>query len=268
MVQNIFLGPAGSPEKSTISGIETIRKLGLQAMEVEFTYGVRMSNALAKKIGKINKKEKIKLSVHAPYWINLASTDKKKIEASKKRILTSCERAHYMGASPVVFHPAFYGKLEKEKIYDMVKTAVIEMNDIIKKNKWSVKLAPETTGKHSQFGTLDELIKLSKEVKCFICVDFAHIYARNGGKINYSDILKKMKSLRHIKHYHSHFSGIEFTAKGEKRHTIMSKPAFRPLAKEILKKKMSVTIISESPVTWKDSQKQKKIFEGFGYKFS
>ena len=261
----ILLGPAGSPARSSIEGLSAVRELGLQAMEVEFTHGMNMSNALAKQIGEENKIQKISLSVHAPYYINLASEEKAKITASKKRILDSCERAHYMGASQVVFHAAFYGKRDKEEIYQIVKKETLDMQKTIKKNKWNVKLAPETTGKQSQFGTLDELLRLKKDTNCSFCIDFAHIFARNNGKINYKEIFIKTKSLKYL---HCHFSGINYTAKGERNHVNLNgKPSFKDLAKEILKRKLNITIICESPITWRDSLKMKKIFEKLGYKF-
>lgn len=253
----IRLGPAGSPMKNTLDGLGYIKDIKLNAMEVEFVYGVRMQNELAKEIGKLAKKLDISLSVHAPYYINLASAEKQKIEASKKRILDSCERAHYLKASHVVFHAGFYGKLSDNECYEMIKKEIIEMQDIIKENKWKTKLAPETTGKKSQFGSLTELLKLRDEIKCDICVDFAHLHARNGS-INYLSIFDQLSGLRHI---HSHFSGIEFSDKGERRHLIMEKSNFLPLAKEILKRKVDITIICESPVTWKDSLKMKEIIE-------
>jgi len=253
----IRLGPAGSPMKSTLEGLGYIKKIGLSAMEVEFTYGVRMQNELAEEIGKLAEKHDIKLSVHAPYYINLASAEKQKIGASKKRILDSCERAHYLKASHVVFHAGFYGKLKENECYEMIKKEVIEMQDIIKENKWKTELAPETTGKKSQFGSLNEILKLRDEIKCSICVDFAHLHARDNA-INYPSVFDQLSGLKHI---HSHFSGIEFTDKGERRHLVMERNDFLPLAKEILKRKTDITIISESPVTWEDSLKMKNIIE-------
>ena len=253
----IRLGPAGSPMKSTLEGLGYIKKIGLSAMEVEFTYGVRMQNELAEEIGKLAEKLDIKLSVHAPYYINLASVEKQKIGASKKRILDSCERAHYLKASHVVFHAGFYGKLKENECYEMIKKEVIEMQDIIKENKWKTELAPETTGKKSQFGSLSEILKLKDEIKCNICVDFAHLHARDN-TINYPSAFDQLSGLRHV---HSHFSGIEFTDKGERRHLIMERNDFLPLAKEILKRKTDITIICESPVTWEDSLKMKSIIE-------
>jgi deoxyribonuclease-4 len=99
---NVWIGTGGSPisskSRSSISGSERIKELKLNAMEVEFVRGVNMSNDLAEEVGKLAKELKIRLSIHAPYYINLTSTEKKKIEASKKRIIDSCERGYIMGA--------------------------------------------------------------------------------------------------------------------------------------------------------------------------
>jgi deoxyribonuclease-4 len=270
MAAKVQLGPAGSGgySVSTIEGVTKLKELGLQTLEVEFVHGVTMKNELARQIGAEAKRCGVQLSVHAPYFINLASKDAKKAEESKKRILTSCERLHYMGGGPVVFHPAYFSDMDKEKVFQTTSEAIDEMLEHIQKNGWSnVKLAPETTGKHSALGSLDETIRLTKETGCSLCVDFAHLYARNYGKIDYADVFDKLKPLK-LPHIHSHFSGIEYTAKGEKNHLVMDhNPPFEPLAKEILKRGLDITIICESPITYQDSQKMRKVFEGLGYGF-
>ncbi len=138
----ILFGSAGSAGLGNEEGVKHSKELGLDAMEVEFTYGVRMSNAEAKKLGEIAKKLGIKLSVHGPYYVNLASKEKAKLNASKKRILMSCERAHYLGASPVVFHSGYYQGRTEEEVYKLIKEALIDIQKTIKKNKCNVKLAP------------------------------------------------------------------------------------------------------------------------------
>lgn len=269
-MQKILLGPAGIGEYKTISTIfKKYYSLGLKAVEIPFTYGIYFNNQQSKIVGKIAKKFNIKLSVHAPYWINLASKEKIKIKQSQQRILLSCERAYYLGASYVVFHPAFFGNYNKEEVYQKTKNSVLEIQKIIAKNNFDTQLAPETTGKHSALGGLDEIIRLTKETKCNLCVDFAHLWAREQGKLNYSEIFDKLEELK-LKHYHFHFSGIEFTLKGERKHlnmNVVQSPSFLLLAQEILKRKINCTIISESPITWQDSLKMKKIFEELGYQF-
>ncbi len=269
---DIRLGPAGRPAGSTLEGVEGIRKLGLQAMEVQFSHGVGMGLDLARRIGEAREREGIELSVHAPYYVNLASDDGGKRKASEKRILDSCERAHLMGANKVVFHPAYFGSHEKGAVYRMARDSISGMLKTIKDEGWDVRLAPETTGKHSALGSLEEILALSSETGCSFCVDFAHLYARNYGKIDYGKVLAaimdSMKDSGRRERVHCHFSGIEYTAKGERKHTPMDgNPPFRPLAQGMLESGMDFTVISESPLTWKDSQKMRDLLEGLGYSF-
>ena len=264
----IKLGPAGSPAKSTLEGIREVRKLGLQSMEVEFVRGVKMSNSLAKECGAEAKMLGIDLSAHAPYYINLASEDPKKQKESVQRILDSAERGHHLGAREIVFHPSYFGKNDKEKVFQITKNHIQDMQDTIRKKGWNCTLSPETTGKHSALGSLDETIRLVKETGCSFNIDFAHLYARNYGKIDYREILDKLHDQLKPKHVQCHFSNISFTAKGERNHEVLDHhPPFEPLAKEILSRKIDFTIISESPVTWRDSLKMKEIFERLGYRF-
>ncbi len=263
----IYLGPAGIPtitEGDTIQGIKDVKKLGLNALEMEFVRNVYLKKEKAIEVGKIAKDLKVKLSIHASYFINLCNPEK--IEVSKKRILDSCEIGYYLGAKYIVFHPGYYRRLPKEQAYKFVKKGCKELREEIDKNKWNVFLGLETTGKKSQFGTLDEILKICREVKgCVPIIDFAHIFARQGGKINYSEILDKVRKFKEL---HTHFSGIEFTEKGEKRHLVISsnQPIFRELAKELLSRgfgtnKRDIRIISESPVIEQDSLRMKKILE-------
>ncbi|MFH1822035.1 MAG: TIM barrel protein [Methanobacteriota archaeon] len=276
----IYLGPAGVPitskDSSTLSGLMRVAELGLNSMEIEFVRGVAMKNEKAVEVGKLARELKIELSVHCPYFINLCSTDKTKLEASKKRILDSVERSHHMGAHVAVFHPGFYGSLTPEAAYNMVKEADLDMLDRMKSmGIKGVILGHETTGKVSAFGTLDELVRLSKEVRgCEPVVDFAHLWARAAGKIDYAEIFEKLKPLN-SKHLHSHFTSMEWTpAKvsgtgNERRHLPISfnEPPVEPLVEEIIKRNLDITIISESPVLEQDSLVMKKMFERLGYRF-
>lgn len=272
----ILLGPAGIPTVSkgggTANGLLKVRELGLGAMEIEFTHGIQMKRELAREVGLVQKETKIKLSVHAPYFVNLASVDPAKIKASKARILQSCEMAHHMNASPVVFHPGFYGNYTPQETFEFIKAGISDITDKIREKGWKVGVAPETTGKTSQFGTLDELSLLLKEMKdknCTLCLDFAHMWARYNGKVNYDEVMKKVKKLGHI---HSHFSQIQYSEKGEQKHLTFSEareksPPVQDVCKAILAARQNITIISESPVLEQDSLKMKKVFERLGHKF-
>ena len=267
MKAKINLGPAGNCDKNIISSLNRLKNdLRLQSQEVEFTFGVSMKNETAMQVGELRKKNGLELSVHAPYYINLSSEDRSKLRNSFNWVLLCCERGHYMGAKNIVFHPGFYLKKNPDRTFDMILENIKYLQKKVKKNKWAVKLAPETTGKISAFGNLDEVIELVKKAKCSFCVDFAHLYARQQGRIDFAEILDKLKRFKHI---HSHFSSIEFTKKGERKHLNISanRPSFKNLAEEILKRKTDITIICESPNTWIDSLKMKKILEKLGYKF-
>jgi deoxyribonuclease-4 len=258
--------PISSRDPSTIGGIQTIKDIGLQAMEVEFVRGVTMGNATARKAGELARKLGIRLSVHAPYYINLCNPDKR--EASMKRILDSCERAHHLGAKVVAFHPGYHGG-ENEKCLKMVVEACQEMAEHVREKDWKVKLGPETTGKVSQICDIDETIRLCRKVSgCVPVVDWAHIYAKNQGKIDFREILDSLKPLK-LSDIHSHFSCINYGPKGELNHLPLSekKPDYMPLVKELIKRNQSITMISESPLLEKDALKMKKMFQDAGYKF-
>lgn len=251
----IRIGPAGTGGNS-LEKLKELKELGLDAVEMEFVRGVNMSNDMAKKIGEENKKHRLVLSVHAPYYINLTSEDKEKAEASKKRILDSCERGHHMGARYIVFHAAYYGKLSPDECYQTVKKMVVEMNSVISRKKWNVVLCPETTGKASQFGDVDELVRLSRETGCGICIDFAHLEARYSKEYDYRDVVKKIKN---IKHKTAHFSGIEYTQKGERRHIPIDPGKTKKLLDALKKENVDITVIIEAPDTWGDAVRTKKI---------
>jgi len=265
----VWIGTGGIPfsskERSTLSGLERLHELGLNAMEIEFVRGVNMKPELAEQVGELAKKLKIRLSIHAPYYINLTSTEKEKVEASKKRIIQSCERGHSMDATIVVFHPAYYGKLSSGECFQRVKSECGDMIDKLKeKGIGDVLLGLETTGKVSQFGTVDECVRIAKEVKgCGVCVDWSHVYARNQGKINFGEVIDKVLTLKN-KHIHSHFSGINYGPKGERNHLTLdsNQPKYDGLVKEIKSRGLDITLISESPNLEEDALKLKGMIEG------
>jgi len=258
MTDQINLGPAGiGGFKEAEEFLERYQKLGIKCAEIYFTYRVWLDNEQAKKVGEWAKKFHIELSIHAPYYINLNSVDPQKVKDSMKRILDCCERAHHAHARYIIFHAAYYGQDDKKQVFQVVKKKIIEMQKIIQKNKWQVILAPETTGKPSQFGSLNELLKLIKETKCFLCVDFAHLEAREG-KNNLDKIFKTLEKLPRL---HCHFSGIEYGQKGEKKHIITSEKKWLELLKYFKKYKLEANIINESPSPVDDALKGIKIWK-------
>jgi deoxyribonuclease-4 len=268
----LFLGPAGIPTTcmgDNEAGAKSIAKLGLTAMELQFTYGVNLSIESAKRIGQTAVERGVKLSIHAPYYINLCQQDPLKLIRSKKNVSDTAKRAEILGAKVIVFHPGAYMGAPKEDAMERVKKACRELS----KNT-TVNLGLEITGKQGQFGTLDEVIEVCKEVKgCVPVVDFAHMYARAAGHIDYKEIFEKLSKLR-LEYHHFHFSGINFTVKSEnlgneKNHEpiFIDHPPLKPLAEAVLASKKDTTIICESPMLEQDSLKMKKIFEGLGYNF-
>jgi deoxyribonuclease IV len=167
---------------------------------------------------------------------------------SKKRILECCEVGEKLGAYRVVFHPGFYSDIDKEKSYQNIKEAILEIEKEIKKKKWKIKIAPETTGKINVFGSVEEISQLVKDTGCSFCIDFAHVLAREK-KVDYEKIKKLFGA---EKNWHVHFSGIEYTEKGERRHIRTEEKAWKDLLKNLPKDK-NIVIINESPAPFEDA---------------
>lgn len=265
----IFLGPAGIPlsceKRDTMEGVKRVAELGLNAMEVEFVHSVYMKRGAAEELKSVAEDLGVRLSIHAPYYINLASEKKETITASRKRIFDCAERGEQMGADAIAIHSAFYGKNKPGKVYEIVKEQFEKiLDDMESAGIKNVKLGVETMAKKSQFGTLDEVLRLHKETgKIIPYIDWAHLFVRNGGNLDCIDVLDKLKRSG-IDHINSHFEGVKKNAKGEwvDVHEPIKNPAFEPLAEAILKRKVDITIISESPVLEQDSLKMKRIIDG------
>jgi len=273
----IRLGPSGIPisceNGNSIDGIKKVAELGLSAMEISFTHGIHMSLETAKDVGKVAKDLDVELSIHVPYYINLASETKKIIEDSKKRIIDSLERGVAMEADVVAVHAGYYGK-DKDTATKMIFEACEEISNFIEKKGWSIDFGLETMGKQKSWGTLDEIINVCKKLKHLIpYLDAAHLYALQGGQIDYKKIFDKLEVLK-LNKYHSHFSGIKYSlvgiGRGNERNHVpmkMAGPDFEDYAKEILKRNKDITIISESPILEIDSLAMKETLEKLGYRF-
>jgi deoxyribonuclease IV len=271
----IYLGPAGIPgvskERSTASGIRTVSQLGLTAMEVEFVRGVKMQEKTAEEVGQIAKELNIKLTVHAPYYINLCSQKKSVIEASKRMIFDSADRGERMRAEAVAIHSAYYSGLNPEQALEKVKEGFEEIHEKMKSEGIkNIKLGCETMGRWSQFGSLEETIELSKKLKFVIpFIDWSHLFVRGKGKIDFENIFDKLKVLK-LDHIYSHFQNVQKNKKGEyvDVHVPLDhSPSFEEFAKVLLKRKIDITIISESPILEQDSLKMKRTLERLDYNF-
>lgn len=274
----IRLGPAGLPttlpkeRKNTIEGIKEVKNLGLNAMEIEFVRNIYLNEKQAEEVGKIAKELDVKLSIHAPYYINLLSEKKEVVKKSKFFILRSLELAEIMQAEFVVVHAAYYGKLSKQEAFEKMIEITGEILDEMKKKKIKNSvLLYETMAKTSQFADFQTLLEFKDRIKSKnfgICIDFAHIFAYNDGKIDYEEIFDLAK----FDYYHTHFSNMKFNLKTKKfideHEPINSHPSFKELAEVLIERKIeNITIISESPILEQDSLKMKKILEKLGYKF-
>ncbi|MDH3324331.1 MAG: TIM barrel protein [Candidatus Peregrinibacteria bacterium] len=254
----IKFGSAGlGPAKDAISNLEMFHELGLKACEISFTYGPYIkSREDALKIGRVAKKLGIFLSIHAPYFVNLNSKEEEKIESSKKRILKCCEVGSWLGVKRVIFHPGFYSGMESIEAGVRIKESILEMQEVIKKNKWDIELCPEVMGKVNVFGSIDEVADLVDSTGCGFCIDIAHVLARYG---RYE--FDKIKDAFKAKKWHIHFSGIEYGEKGEKRHLMTSVEDWKRVLKFLKNLDKDVVLICESPDTVGDSVVGKKIWK-------
>lgn len=264
--------PISAKEHSTESGIKRVKELGLEAMEVEFVHGVRMKQEKADKVGAIAAENEILLSCHAPYYINLNSKEKDKVEASRERIIHTARIAYYLGAHSIVFHPAFYGNNKPEEVFSQVLKELLEVRAILDKENNGVILRPETTGKPTQFGTLRETARLASKVNGLLpCIDFSHIYARGQGNNNSYDkfcailegFAQALGDSCWLDNVHFHISGIEFDAKGEKQHRIFAESEFnyQELLKACKTFDLSGTVICESPNLEEDALRMRDLYQ-------
>ena len=243
----LSIGPAGlGPVKTAIATLENYHAQGFRACEIAFTYGTYIKqDADARAIGKKAKERGIALSIHAPYFVNLASEEPATRKATHQRIIDCCKVGHWLGAHRVVIHPGYYGK-DREASYHTIKQGIETLMREIRQNAWTIILAPETMGKVNVFGSVEEIARLVRETGCGFCIDFAHILAREK-KVDY----EKVKALFPQKHWHVHFSGIAYGEKGEKHHLPTEKEAWKTLL-ENLPRDYEITLINESPTMMDD----------------
>jgi deoxyribonuclease-4 len=271
----VRFGPAGKPlgfRGDTAAAIAYSSQKGLTAFECEFVRGVNLGPEAAKKAGEVARKRDVLLSCHCPYWINCSPRDESKVQIALRGIIQSARAAHAMGAWIIVLHPGYYmgrspGKAMK-KALDTLEKALEAMSS----EGIEVILGLETTGKRTQLGALEEVIEMSQALeRALPVVDFAHIHARDGGSIStredYARIFSRVEEelgAKAARNLHCHFSEIEYTDKGERRHLPLGEknsPPYHPLAEEIAQGGWEPTIISESPMLDRDALKMKRILE-------
>ncbi len=281
MTEHARFGPAGVPPTFRVIGAKLsdvprlLQEEGLDAFEYQAVrWGAKpqIKQADAEKLGEAAKKNDVKLSMHGSYYINL-SGKKEVVEASKERLIAAATAADWMGAYVMVFHVGFYGKLEKEYAFKNCVNALKEVNSEINNRGLKVKLGPETMGRKFQVGSLDEIIAINQQVENIqLVIDWGHLHARNlGGFRKIEDMraiaekVEKELGIDTLRSMHCHFSAIEFTSQGEKRHRTLDEklygPDFGMLAELIVDFRLHPTIICESPILDIDARKMKEIFK-------
>ena len=273
-MKKLLFGTAGTPmsssERSSISGIKRVRELGLESMELEFVRGVRMSEATAQEVGETAKQEDVVLTAHAPYYVNLNAKEPEKIVASKKRIFDTARIAELAGAYSICYHPGVYFGQDSLKVYDKMKIEIKDIMDKVYNEGIKLWVRPETTGKKSQFGNLNELLALSEEIEQVMpCIDFAHLHARTGEINSYDEFVEVLVQVeKHLgneglDNMHMHMSGIEYSDKGEIRHLPLKESDYK--YKELMKAfkdfKVKGVVVSESPIIEQDALLMKKEYE-------
>jgi len=269
---SLLFGTAGIPhasgDRSSVGGVKAIKGLGLDAMEVQFVRGVKMGEAKAREVAAVSKALDVALSVHAPYYINLNSEDK--FEDSVKRIVDSIKIGSIFNARSIVFHAAYYQKSSRERTYERVKKGVQRVLDYMEEHSIKTILRPETTGKPTQFGELDELLRLSQELENVMpCVDFAHMHARYRRYNSYDEFCEILSNIEDvlgkdaIKNMHIHVSGIDYGLKGEKAHLNLKESDFKhvDLLKALKDYRVEGMLICESPNLEEDALLLKKTYE-------
>ncbi|WP_457550732.1 TIM barrel protein [Archaeoglobus sp.] len=256
--------PNSSKDRSTVGGIRSIRELGLDAMEVQFVRGVKMGLDTAKQVKEVAESLNVKLSVHAPYYINL-NADGEKLKGSIERLKKTVEIGGIF-AEDIVFHPGYYLKHSKETAYRRIRDnlkLIVEFG-----RDRGVMLRPETTGKPTQFGDLEETLKLCQELEILPCIDFAHIHARYRAFNSYEEFCQILEIVENtigskaLKKLHIHVSGIEYGLKGEKRHLNLRESDFRyeDLLRAFKDFKVDGTVIVESPNLEEDAKMLKMLW--------
>jgi len=268
----ILFGTSGRPSTTsgnTINGIQEVHRLGLDAMELEFVHSIYLKKDKAPSVKQEATLQKVKLSCHAPFYINLASPDKAKLRASMDRILQSAQVASLAGARDIVFHAGFYMKQDKKAVFKEIYKNIQSLSTQLREQKINVYLRPEIAGKNSVFGSLEEILAICKIPRVLPCIDFAHLYARTCGGYNtqthFESILEKIEEQLGkpaLQKMHMHVSGIEYGPKGERNHCFLKECnlKYRQLLKALKIYRVSGTLICESPAPEKDAILLKKEF--------
>lgn len=264
-----LFGTAGTSESFKAMGYKTSAQvpeytaaMGLDAFEYQCGRGVRLGEALAKTIRAGAEARSIYFSLHAPYYISMSSMEEEKRLNSVDYILKSAAAVRALGGRRVIFHAGSCGKQSREEALAKALDTMARMQTALDEAGFEdITLCPETMGKVGQLGTLDEVLALCKVDKRITpCIDFGHLNARDGGwikgKEQYAFILDRMAEElgdERAVNFHAHFSRIEYTTGGEKRHLTFADtvfgPPFEPLMEVLWQRRLAPVIVCESAGT-------------------
>ncbi len=265
---------AGQPICNGSAGYENafkiLEELNLDGLELEFVHGVRMSPANKEIVKRVAKEKNMALTAHGPYYINLNSKEDDKIAASITRVLDTARIGQELGAYSVTYHAAFYMGMNPETVYKKVETAMEQICKTLDEEGVDIWVRPETTGKPTQWGNLEEIVKLSKDFKQVLpCVDFSHLHARTNGKYNTYDefcsifdyIASELGDYA-LENFHAHIAGIEYSEKGEKKHLLLqeSDMNYKDLMRAFKKFDVKGVVVCESPIMEDDAVLLKEFY--------
>jgi deoxyribonuclease IV len=236
--ERLLFGTAGVPNSTAkknnpVEGVKRIHELQLDCMQLEFAHGVRMKEEVSSALRKVSYELGVPLTSHGPYYINLNAREQDKIDSSVERIIQTAKISDLCGAESMTFHAAFYMKDSPYDVFDLVEKSLNVIEERLSRLDIEIELRPELTGKTSQFGSLEELISLSKSVSsCKPCMDFSHLYARTGSVNDYKGFCETLETLKTelganaLKEMHIHISGISSNSKGDLKHLNLEKSKF------------------------------------------
>jgi len=275
-----LFGPAGLADsfktkgyKKSIQVADYLSEYGLTAFEYQAGRCVKIGTDAAKQLGGVLADKNIQVSIHAPYFISMSSVEEEKRLNSVNYILQSATALNAMGGRRVIFHSGSCGKITRREALDKaMNTMGLMMQAIDDNGLGHMTLCPETMGKVNQLGSLDEVLALcSVDKRILPCIDFGHLNARDGGIIKGKDdylriidrMAEKLKDDRFM-YFHSHFSKIEYTAGGEKRHLTFRDtvwgPEFEPLMDVVYENNLSPVFICESAGTQTEDARTMKLY--------
>lgn len=274
-------GTAGNPEQFYEDGLKASTAMpkwlfqkSLNAYEYAAGRGVKLKEDTARLIGERACEYGVKLSLHAPYYINLATFDKEQMVKNLNYLISSVEAAQFMGADRVVFHAGSPGRTERNKAVEQIKRGLEKVLDkLINLGYDSVQLLPETMGKKGQIGTLQEVLEFCKLSPLLQpAVDFGHLHAVAQGAYmtkeeycNAFDLIGEQLGKDVLQTLHVHFSKIEYTKAGEKRHWTFADdygPPYEPFIDTVVEYGLTPRIISESAGTQdKDALMMKNYYD-------